>query len=449
MTFRSLRNRRTTRSSTPRTNNARGRMLVVLSCAGLLVLAGLRVASSADEESDPISRLGKRSADERWSEARREWLPFGALRRQRRMERQNASQLSQPPMAPPIGSLETPESEQAASRRARGGRHNKQDRPESDGFASAESSRAMPSDDKAVVAQPNRTRATNTSLSKVRESAASDPAPNTANVPREFPSPAASPESDGFPTVQIVGRPLSAGDLGSIATRDAESHSPDSVEENLPAPPRQFDIAQEPLLNVPEPSPATEPTPVADSPADLPVQKEGQLVMPPEPLTNAPLQLRKISEIQPFRNYSAGSAVTTICPPPLDLPADATPPRCPEEEELPLFGSLERDFINIQYCWEASNLFHNPLYFADFPLERYGHTYPKVIQPFVSVGKFGAQLVGLPYQIALNDPHAKVYPLGYYRPGECAPYKCYQVPLSAHAALGSAAVYTGFAFLFP
>jgi hypothetical protein len=214
-------------------------------------------------------------------------------------------------------------------------------------------------------------------------------------------------------------------------------------------------VAQQPLLDVPEPSAADrnnsaeQPTPVADSPADIPLQKDGGTVMPPDPLTNAPLQLRKISDIQPFRNYAAGSAVATICPPPLDLPADATPPRCPDEEELPLFGSLERNFINIQYCWEASNLFHNPLYFADFPLERYGHTYPRVVQPFVSVGKFGLQLVGLPYQIAMNDPHAKVYPLGYYRPGECAPYKCYQVPLSAHAALGSAAVYTGFAFLFP
>ena len=114
-----------------------------------------------------------------------------------------------------------------------------------------------------------------------------------------------------------------------------------------------------------------------------------------------------------------------------------------------MFGSVERDFIDIQYCWDASNIYHNPLYFEDVVLERYGHTYPECLQALVSVGKFGTQLVGLPYQIGLDHMCNKEYPLGYYRPGECAPYRCYQIPLNTKAGAVAAATYTGVAFLFP
>ena len=48
----------------------------------------------------------------------------------------------------------------------------------------------------------------------------------------------------------------------------------------------------------------------------------------------------------------------------------------------------QRAFGQINYHWEPSNLYHLPIYFEDFCLERYGHTRHYLIQPFVSGGLF-------------------------------------------------------------
>ena len=108
-----------------------------------------------------------------------------------------------------------------------------------------------------------------------------------------------------------------------------------------------------------------------------------------------------------------------------------------------------RDFAQTVFGWEASNLYHNPIYFQDVPLERYGHSYPCWLQPFASVGKFGLQFAGLPYQMAIDPPCKRIYPLGYYRPGECAPKLHYQIPWNTKAALTEAGVLTGLIYLFP
>ena len=99
--------------------------------------------------------------------------------------------------------------------------------------------------------------------------------------------------------------------------------------------------------------------------------------------------------------------------------------------------------------WAPTNLYYHPLYFEDPSLERYGHTYHPVVQPFASAGRFATQLVGLPYQMALHPVHSREYALGYYRPGECAPKKHYQIPFNEEAALVQAAAMVGFFLIFP
>jgi hypothetical protein len=101
------------------------------------------------------------------------------------------------------------------------------------------------------------------------------------------------------------------------------------------------------------------------------------------------------------------------------------------------------------YMWEASQLFSNPLYFEDPALERYGHSHHKLLQPFVSAGRFSTQLIGLPYQMTIDPICKKMYSLGWYRPGECAPHKHYQIPLNAKAAVVQGSVVTGLIFLIP
>ncbi len=99
--------------------------------------------------------------------------------------------------------------------------------------------------------------------------------------------------------------------------------------------------------------------------------------------------------------------------------------------------------------WAPTNLYHYPLYFEDPALERYGHTYHPVVQPFASAGRFATQLVGIPYQMTLHPVHSREYTLGYYRPGECAPKKHYQIPFNEEAALMQAAAMAGFFLIFP
>ena len=108
-----------------------------------------------------------------------------------------------------------------------------------------------------------------------------------------------------------------------------------------------------------------------------------------------------------------------------------------------------RQFEEMVFQWEASNFSYNPLYFEDPALERYGHTYHEAVQPFVSAARFGVQLVGLPYQMAIDPIHKEIYPLGWYRPGECAPQLLYQIPWNTSAAIAEGAVVTGLIFLIP
>lgn len=99
--------------------------------------------------------------------------------------------------------------------------------------------------------------------------------------------------------------------------------------------------------------------------------------------------------------------------------------------------------------WAPTNLWHYPLYFEDPSLERYGHSYHPLVQPFASTGRFATQLVGLPYQMTLHPVHSKEYALGYYRPGECAPKKFYQIPFNEEATMMQVATIAGLILIFP
>ena len=109
----------------------------------------------------------------------------------------------------------------------------------------------------------------------------------------------------------------------------------------------------------------------------------------------------------------------------------------------------ERAFPAVVMPWDAPNFFHYPLYFEDPALERYGHTHHPLVQPVASIGRFGVQLLSMPYQMTIDPPCREVYSLGWYRPGECAPKLHYQVPLDAKAAAVQAATVTGLVFLVP
>jgi hypothetical protein len=108
-----------------------------------------------------------------------------------------------------------------------------------------------------------------------------------------------------------------------------------------------------------------------------------------------------------------------------------------------------RDFIASTMTWKASGVCHKPLFFEDVQLERYGHTRGPIVQPFVSGAHFFANVALLPYKMGINPPHECQYPLGYIRPGSCAPWMLQPFPLSARGAATATGFYTGANFLIP
>lgn len=108
-----------------------------------------------------------------------------------------------------------------------------------------------------------------------------------------------------------------------------------------------------------------------------------------------------------------------------------------------------RNWNPMTMTWTASNLCHNPLYFEDVNLERYGHTRGPVLEPLVQSAHFFGNVLVLPYKMGVHSPHECQYALGYYRPGDCAPWIKPPVPLSARGAIAQAATMTGLFWLIP
>jgi hypothetical protein len=108
-----------------------------------------------------------------------------------------------------------------------------------------------------------------------------------------------------------------------------------------------------------------------------------------------------------------------------------------------------RAWAPITFTWKASGLCHKPVYFEDVHLERYGHSWGCVPQPILSAAHFFLNVPVLPYAMGLCPPKECVYTLGYYRPGNCAPYMLDPLPLSVRAGLFQAGAWVGGVFAIP
>jgi hypothetical protein len=135
-----------------------------------------------------------------------------------------------------------------------------------------------------------------------------------------------------------------------------------------------------------------------------------------------------------------GEIGTNITPPEGDLPRD-----CPLGNDV----FQPRSFAPITYTWTASALCHKPLYFEDVQLERYGHMAGPWLQPFASGVNFFLTIPILPYKMGLELPNECMYTLGYYRPGDCAPYLFDPLPLSVRGAFFEAGAWVGAIYAFP
>ena len=121
----------------------------------------------------------------------------------------------------------------------------------------------------------------------------------------------------------------------------------------------------------------------------------------------------------------------------------------PSECILDSQAPTPRNWAMTTMTWKASNVCHTPLYFQDVNLERYGHTHGPLLEPLVQSAHFFGNVIVLPYKMGVHSPHECQYPLGYYRPGNCAPWIKQPVPISAKGALIQATTVTGLFWLIP
>jgi hypothetical protein len=108
-----------------------------------------------------------------------------------------------------------------------------------------------------------------------------------------------------------------------------------------------------------------------------------------------------------------------------------------------------RRFATTMMTWKAAGYCHKPLYFEDWTLERYGHSHGPLADPFFSAAHFFVTLPVLPYKMGVELPWECVYPVGYYRPGSCAPWTIPAVPISCRGFAVQAATVTGIVFALP
>jgi hypothetical protein len=131
---------------------------------------------------------------------------------------------------------------------------------------------------------------------------------------------------------------------------------------------------------------------------------------------------------------------TNITPSPGELPKD-----CPWGGD----DFQPRCWSPVTFTWTASALCHHPLYFEQVQVERYGHTLGPWLQDFESAAHFFLTVPILPYKMGLELPDECMYTLGYYRPGDCAPYMIDPLPVSIRAGLFEAGAWVGGAAIIP
>jgi hypothetical protein len=109
----------------------------------------------------------------------------------------------------------------------------------------------------------------------------------------------------------------------------------------------------------------------------------------------------------------------------------------------------DRSYTAATVTWRASGLCSKPLYFEDTQLERYGHEHGAFAQPLISTAHFVGNTIFLPYKMGINPPSECKYALGYYRPGNCAPWTIAPLPLSLRGAAIQGSLIGGAAMVLP
>lgn len=152
-----------------------------------------------------------------------------------------------------------------------------------------------------------------------------------------------------------------------------------------------------------------------------------------------------------FRERSITEVTTKIQPPSPHVPPDVARGKLDLLADVSYEAVLQREWVGLRYCWDAPVFAHQPLYFEEVNLERYGYgpRHLRVVQPVLSGAHFFATVPVLPYHLGATPVRQSVYALGHYRPGSPAPYRFHYPPLSIRGGLAQAGVMIGLIGVIP
>jgi len=117
-----------------------------------------------------------------------------------------------------------------------------------------------------------------------------------------------------------------------------------------------------------------------------------------------------------------------------------------EVRDIPRVGGVGLD----EGLFLESGVFcHQPLYFEEANLERYGNSYCRILQPVLSGYRFFASVPAMPYMMAVYRPRKCYYDSSPYLPGRAAPRHDESLPLNVVAGATELNAITALIFLFP
>lgn len=125
------------------------------------------------------------------------------------------------------------------------------------------------------------------------------------------------------------------------------------------------------------------------------------------------------------------------------------------KRELAKHGTIQhttgtsRDWMMTEYSWEAPVMSHNPLYFEQENVERFGLTKSQFFQPLFSGAHFYSSMLILPYKTASKPFDDRVYAMGHYRPGNNVPPQEQDMKTDLTALSYQGAVSALLVFMFP
>ena len=110
---------------------------------------------------------------------------------------------------------------------------------------------------------------------------------------------------------------------------------------------------------------------------------------------------------------------------------------------------MRNGWPSVEFNWAAANVYHQPLYFDDTPLERYGQTRHWALQPWISGARFFMTVPAVPYLIGIDRPYDHIYTLGYYWPGSPTPCLRQRLPFELDAAALESGAWIALILLLP